>query len=211
MECNYSLAGLPYRAKAALVALRDKVEKLEGAYAAANTWRRQVGVPAIAVVGMGRAGKDTAAEFLARMFQLNPVESSSLTVVPFVAHMANAPVDKVYAERHSYREFWKAACHELRRDDVTRLARWCLGTCDFAVGLRGKEELAAVISQGLCALSVWIERNVPVDPTVEFTRKDCDIVIDNDESLDKFYPKLLRLGNCMYAKVVGLNVLKEPS
>ncbi len=195
---NYDMDGLPERAKLALEAHADYVYKLEREYRFRSQMRAQAGIPALAIVGMGRAGKDTAGEFLSKEFNLMPAASSSLNALPLVAHMIGIPPLVAYAERHQHRLFWIEACNQLRATDLTRLARWCLGACDLAIGLRGDTEFAAVMKEGVCDLSVWVERDVPKDPTVEFTRDDCDVVIDNYTSLDKFYERLRRFGRVVY-------------
>lgn len=198
---NYSLDGIAERAQVALERHRGYVAHLEERYLAETERRRRQVIPALAVVGMGRAGKDTAAEFLAGRFHLKPVRSSSLTAKPLVAHMVGGDPEVVYAERHQHREFWIHACNQLRATDLTRLARWCLGACDHAVGLRGKTEFEAVMAQGVCDLSVWVDRDVPDDPTTEFPRDFCDLVIENRGTLAEFHAKLLRFGKVAYGRV----------
>lgn len=201
MTPNYSKDGLKERALAALEDRREYVADLEAMYEIRKRWRENRGIPALAIVGMGRAGKDTAGEFLAKRFGLTPPRSSSLNALPLVAHMIGIDPKLAYAERHQNREFWIEACNQLRADDLTRLARWCLGACDLAIGLRGKTEFAAVMAEGVCDLSVWVHRDVPDDPTTEFTRDDCDVVVDNTTTLERFHEKLTRLGHVVYRKV----------
>ena len=202
MTPDYSFDRLEERAAAALEHHREYVERLERGYEHRSKVRKKYGVPALAILGMGRAGKDTAGEFLAEKFSLAPAISSSLNALPLAAHMAGVRSEKdytaFYTERHQNRVFWIHALHALRRGDLTRLARWCLGACDLAIGLRGKEEFAAVMREGVCDLSVWVHRDVPVDPTVEFTREDCDVVVDNTTSLERFHERLTRLGTIIY-------------
>lgn len=200
MKPNYTFDGLAERAQAALEVRRDYVADLERKYDRLRIARKALGIPAVAIVGMGRAGKDTAGEYMAEKFMLLPPKSSSLNALPLVAHMIGIPEEQAYAERHANRTFWIEACNQLRADDLTRLARWCLGVCDLAIGLRGKEEFAAVMATGVCHLSMWVHRDVPVDPTVEFTREDCDVVVDNTTTLSKFYDRLDRFGAVAYRK-----------
>jgi hypothetical protein len=195
---NYSFDGIEERARAALEAHRSEVRRLEMQYEQAKAARKVLGRPAVAILGMGRAGKDEAAEFLAKTFGLSPVKSSSLNALPFVAHMIGMDPEAAYAERHQHREFWVEACNQLRKTDLTTLARWCLGQCDFAVGLRGRDEVPAVVKGGVVDLTIWIERNVPTDPTVEFTSKECDFVVENYWSLEEFHTRLARIGRALY-------------
>jgi hypothetical protein len=46
---------------------------------------------------------------------------------------------------------------------------------------------------------LWIDRDVPTDPTITFTRDDCDWVVRNDADLDTF-----RLRIAYWAGLVGL-------
>jgi len=202
MTPNYSTEGLAERAKAALAHHHSYVAEMEVRYEARKIVRSALRRPALAILGMGRAGKDTAGEFLSEKFNLAPAKSSSLNALPLVAHMIGIEAGKAYAERHEHREFWIEACNQLRADDLTRLARWCLGVCDMAIGLRGKEEFAAVMKEGVCHLSVWVERDVPKDPTVEFAREDCDVVVENHTSLERFHERLTRLGRVIYPATV---------
>lgn len=205
MTPNYDMGGLDERAAAALEAHRGYVEGLEEKYQSRTRVRRELGVPALALVGMGRAGKDTAGEYLSKRFDLAKPVSSSMNAMPLAAHMAGVRDEKdfpaFYAERHQNRVFWIHALHALRRGDLTRLARWCLGACDLAIGLRGKEEFAAVMKNGVCDLSVWVNRDVPDDPTTEFAREDCDVVIDNTTTLERFHSRLERFGITVYRRV----------
>ncbi len=200
MQANYSLEGIKERAEAALAALHVEAKRLDDAYDYAQRIRELVDIPSVVIVGMGRAGKDTAGEFLSEHFKLRPPKSSSLNALPFVAHMIGIDDKTAYAERHQHREFWIEACNQLRAVDLTRLARWCFGQCDLAIGLRGKEEFHAVVRDKVADLTVWIDRDVPNDPTVEFTRDDCDVVIDNHTSTERFFERLTRFGRMIYSK-----------
>lgn len=204
MQANYTLDNIADRAKLALAAHCDYIEGLEKAFKSARERRLCESKPTLAIVGHGRAGKDTAGLYLSDTFRLEPPKSSSLNVVPLVAHMIGIDPETAYAERHQNRVFWINACNALRADDLSRLARWCLGVCDLAIGLRGGSEFKAVMELGVCDLSVWIENvNVPSDITVEFKRDDCDIIIENNGSIEQFYEKLYRFGLTVYRKVKG--------
>lgn len=198
---DYSFANLSERAQRALEAHQQYVEKLEAAYKSRQLLRQQRGIPTVGILGMGRAGKDTAGEFLVPRYSLGESKTSSLVVLPLVAHMASqrdsASYDAFYKDRHNHRRFWIEACHALREDDKTRLVRWCLSTCDLAMGYRGKIEFDA--ANAIVDLTVWIENpRVGNDITVEFMREDCDVVIDNATTLERFHERLARFGQSVY-------------
>jgi len=200
MEGNYSLRNLEARAATAREVHRNYISKLEQAYVSAGERREAQKIPPILIVGKGRSGKDTSAEFLAGLYNLPETKSASLIIAPLVASMVGLPEDVVYKDRHSKTDFWIKACHAIRGSDLPCLARWCLGTGDIVIGLRGKEEFVSVMQNRICELSVWIERNVPADYTVEFLRRDCDVVIENNEELSQLYRRLSNFGRICYKK-----------
>lgn len=206
---DYSMESIPERAKAALEAHRDYLEEMLARYERRRQWRTENGIPTLAVLGMGRAGKDTAAKYLCgRVPGMVYAGSSSNRLCRFVAHAAGLGEEQAFAERHQHREFWKEMGHALRDTDLTMLARITLGWGDLAIGLRGREELHGCYSEGVIDYALWIDNpRVPADPTVEFTAGDCDLMIPNWGSFCEFYRKLdrflqlLRYGAFPNAKV----------
>jgi hypothetical protein len=204
VEPNYSLDGLSDRAEAARTALGFVVDERLKAYAKRRAGMAKEGIPILCVVGFGRAGKDTAADYLGPTFHLARGPSSSLTCLPFVTHMVYGKVtfeQTVYDERHSRREFWLHACNALREKDPTLLAKMCLALGEMVVGIRGKPEFDAVVKDGVVDLTLWVDNTrVPPDFTVEFAREDCDVVVDNHTTLDQFHRRLARLGRVLYGR-----------
>lgn len=192
---DYTTNNLAERAAQARFANQSYLEQLEGHYKARKVYRLEKQIPVLGICGMGRAGKDTAAEFLCDKFGIVYPKSASWQILPLVAHMIGVSQEEAWRDRHQNREFWIAACHALRKGDVGLLVRMCLGAGDVAVGLRGKEEFHTVMREGLVDLMLWIDRpQVGNDITVEFTRDDCDVVVDNHTSLERFHDRLVRFG-----------------
>src|SRR5215471_11508752 len=147
---NYAFADLPERAQAALDAHQEYLAEMLRKYEERKTWRAESKVPTFAVLGMGRAGKDTAAEYLcARVPGMVYAGSSSNRLCRFVAHMVGLSEEQAFAERHGHRDFWIAAGHAIRGHDLTLLARITLGWGDLAVGLRGRQELHGCVRDGI--------------------------------------------------------------
>lgn len=199
---NCGLENMAERAAAAKAAWKEYIDLGMVRYATRSAQRKVLKVPAIALCGMGRAGKDTAALYLSENFtHVRFAQSSSQMLLPMVAHMAGEIQSRVFAERHQNREFWIAACNALRADDPTFALRLCLGANDFVVGPRGLEEFRAGVRDGVVELNVWVDNErVPADKTVEFAREDCDLVVDNHTSLERYYERLQRLGRVLYAR-----------
>lgn len=188
---DYTMANLAERAELALDFHRDYVDKSLAAYKERSLRRLDLGIPPLAVLGMGRAGKDTAASYLGAYTQLHYAGSSSNRLCRFVAHAAGVAEDQAFAERHEHRAFWKALGHEVRRRDNTLLCRLTLAHGDFALGLRGQEEVHACLRDGVVVAALWIDNpRVPADPTVEFSAADCDLSIPNHGSFRELYRKL---------------------
>lgn len=191
---GYDLRDMGLRAADALAAHAGFVAEMEKRFRARQEVRQALNIPAVAILGYGRAGKDTAGAYLARELGLPLGGSSSDNLGVFVAHMVGKPYAEAYAERHSYRKFWIEAGHAVRGRDLTMLARMVLARGDFAVGLRGREELHGCQRSGLVQFSLWVDNpRVPRDETVEFGPDDCDLVVPNHGSFTQFYAKLDKL------------------
>jgi len=151
--------------------------------------------PVIGFMGYGRAGKDTAGEWLGNNSDLKYIGSSSNVVCPYIAAALGISEEEAWATRHKNREFWKTWCDEFRKNDYARMCRLILERGDIVIGLRDKKEIECCRAEGLVDLFVWIDRPVEVDPTVTFGPDDCDVVIRNYGTLDEFYTKLRRFMN----------------
>jgi hypothetical protein len=157
------------------------------------------GNPKIALLGYGRAGKDTAGAWLGEHTPLRYVGSTSQVICPMIAKELDIPVEEAWRTRHQHRMFWYEWANAYRRDDPAKLAKKCLEQGDMVVGLRDIIELNACKAAGLFDLIIWIDRDVPHDPTVTFTKEDCDIVVCNNTDLPTFYARLARL--CRFAGI----------
>jgi hypothetical protein len=162
-------------------------------------------LPKIALLGMGRAGKDEAGKWFGKYTPLKYVGSTSMVICPMIAAERGMDVKECWKNRHQERMLWYSWANHFRRDNPAKLAQTCLEVGDLVIGMRDKLELQACKDIDLFDLIVWINRDVPDDPTVTFRREDCDIIIDNNESLDVFFTKLKRL-----AQFAGVPVSDTP-
>ena len=188
---NYLRENLLDRARASREKFRDYIdEKLDGFFRR-QTERAARGVPVVAFLGMGRAGKDTAAEYFCHRTGLTYAGSASSMVLPIIADSIGIDPETAWNERHSYRQFWIEWCHAFRHDDPAMLVKMCLGSGDVVVGVRGKLELFCVQKQNLIDYSLWVDNpRVPVDPTVEFAVADCDFSIPNYGGVTDLYRRI---------------------
>lgn len=166
----------------------DRLAKYEHAKAA----RKARGLPVLCLVGHGRSGKDTAAEYLSYVSPLRYSGSSSNNLCKFVSAVVGVPEAEAFADRHNHREFWLAVGHLVRRSQgLTFFASLMLAEGDMVVGLRcGKEMYACAAAQAFDA-SLWVDNpRAHVDPTVEFTQDDCDLSVRNAGSKAEFFRRL---------------------
>lgn len=191
---NYSLNDLDVRAYEALKAFEKYTEQRLKDSDARRANKRFRGLPTLSFVGFGRAGKDTAAQLFCRELGLSFNGSTSRAVLPFVAHAAGVDEETCYLSRHEHRFFWFRFCNELRRGKPDMIARLQLADSDVLAGVRDAEEFRCLVPGGIVDLHVWIDRRgVEPDPTVEFTRDECELVIDNNGTLGEFNAKIVAL------------------
>lgn len=199
---DYSLSMLSDRAAVARAYYRDYLANLEELYENRRGVRRLDGVPAVAFCGMGRSGKDTSAEYVCAKMGIMYPGSASRLALPLVAHMAGTTsTNLVWNQRHDHRVFWINACNALRENDLTLLARMCLGAGDVLVGPRAKPEFDAYVAQGIVDWTVWIDNpRVPSDITVEFTAGDCDLMVPNHGTKEELFAKWDKLMPVLYGQ-----------
>lgn len=191
VEPNYSFDDLMNRARASRERHADYVAARLDQFEEHRGRRRERRVPVVAFLGMGRAGKDTAAEYFCLRTGLTYAGSSSSMVLPIIADSIGVPPALAWVERHQNRQFWIEWCHAFRHDDPALLVKMALGAGDVVVGVRGKVELHAVQRDNLIDYSVWVDNpRAPVDPTVEFGPADCDFSIPNHGAVTDLYRRI---------------------
>ena len=150
----------------------------------------------IMIVGHGRAGKDTACEYLAKVTQLRFAGTTSLYLAKYVAARLGVSEQDAYSTRHLNRNFWHRVGREIRKRDPGLLIRESLQNAEIVGGVRDREEIAACKQDHLVDLIAWIDNDrVSKDSTVTFVERDCDIVVPNHGSLEEFHRRLLRLAH----------------
>lgn len=141
--------------------------------------------------GYGRAGKDEAAAYLAKITGLRYAGSFSWAALPYVAARLGVHPQVAWETRHQHRKQWYDYCNDLRASDPTILARMVIAQGDIAAGLRDKAELDSVKAAKLFDHIVWIERlGNPQDPTVTFAARDCTEYLLNDGTLAQFHREI---------------------
>ena len=147
------------------------------------------------ILGHGRHGKDTVAEYLRDAHGVSFVSSSLFlaeTVVrpALVAHgLVYDTLDACYADRVNHRELWRDIIADHNGEDPARLAKAVLAVSDCYVGMRTDREYLA--ARPLFDVVLWVDasaRGLPSDPslTIPFRSNEM-ILIDNNGSLEQTY------------------------
>jgi hypothetical protein len=97
--------------------------------------------------------------------------------------------------------FWREELDKLRERDPALLVKMVLRESDIVCGIRAKIEFEAAKALGLIDLSIWVDRDVPVDPTLSFGVDDCDMVLRNHSTVEDLYLKLEHLARSLRLQV----------
>lgn len=154
--------------------------------------------PKVLFCGPGRAGKDTAAEMFCDVTGLKFAGTFSKYLIKFVAPKLGLSEEEAYRRRHesdAMRMIWFETGNDIRKDDPTLLAKMAFENGDVSGGVRGLPEIKAIREHRVADLIVWVARDVPVDPTLEFGREYADVVIDNNGTLDELREKVTALAS----------------
>lgn len=159
------------------------------------------------IMGYGRHGKDTVAEYLRDHYGMT-FESSSHAAAEAIFPMLCAvrdygSVEEAYEDRHAMipipydggwiamREVWYEAIRLLNGGDPTTLAKKIFAKSDLYVGIRSKEEFDACRKEGLFDIAIWVDRSshVPEESSAScsVSWKDAEYLIDNNGTLEDTY------------------------
>ena len=134
------------------------------------------------VLGPGRSGKDTVANFIARNTNLTFTGSSSKYLCQFVAQ---GYYEEFYSIRHDYKEMLFDLGNAIRDYELSLIPITTLAYNDILCGLRDGREVEYIIKSLKPASVLWIHRNVPEDITMGFTLLDVNrYCIESNTRLD---------------------------
>lgn len=146
----------------------------------------------ILVLGYGRHGKDTVCNILKEKFGLDFQSSSEFCAKLFIydelkdKYGYSSYMD-CYNDRHNRRSEWYTMIHDYCRDDLARLGRNIFAAHDIYCGLRNKDEMSAMKSEGVYDYSIWVDRSQHLPPedisSMNITKDMTDFVIDNNGTL----------------------------
>lgn len=154
------------------------------------------------VTGPGRAGKDTVCLWFGQNTPLRYTGyGCSRAGLPHVAHVLGISEEEAWHTRHERRNEWRTILDEYRQEDPAKLARLCLSRDDIVCGVRARPEFLATVQQGLVQLTIYVDRDVPTDPTLEVFPADCDLTLCNHGTLEELDIKLRRIAAALHLPV----------
>ena len=160
-------------------------------------------LPKLMVCGYGRHGKDSVCEMMEPWkFVSSSMFVAEAAVYPWLKTMYNyESLEQCYADRHNHRAEWHRLISAYNNKDLPRLARELYEEYDIYCGLRCALEFAAAQDEGLFVLSIWVDASERLPPedtnSCTITKRMCDIVIENNETLEQLEKKVNRLKTCL--------------
>lgn len=151
----------------------------------------------IAICGPGRCGKDTASNWLAEHTKLRYHDSTSEAAAKLCYQQLHekygySSVQEAFEDRHNHRREWAEIIWAYNQPDGLTLYRGMLAANDILNGIRRAPELEALRQNLMIDLVLWIDRDVPEDPSLEMDSSVADFIIPNNGTLEDLYQRLTR-------------------
>ena len=155
------------------------------------------------LIGSASHGKDTLAEILRDEFGLSFISSSQACADIFIYDALKDKYgyktpEECFLDRVNHRPEWYQMICDYNKDDRAKLAKEILKYNNTYVGMRDHDEIEECRKQGLFDLIIWVDasKRLPKEDSSSFniTTADADIIIENNETLEQFRMKALRLG-----------------
>ena len=160
-------------------------------------------LPKLMICGYGRHGKDTVCEMMEPWsFMSSSIFVAEVAVYPELKELYGyTSVLECYEDRHNHRQEWHELIKAYNLNDRARLARELYAAYDIYCGIRCREEFAVAKAKGLFVLSVWIDASERLPPestdSCTVTKDMCDIVLENNGTLQELEEKVSRLKICL--------------
>lgn len=175
------------------------------------------GRPNLLILGCGRHGKDTVAEFLRDDYGFK-FTSSSLFVAQEVMWdswgVAKYPdFDAMFEDRSNHRVLWMEMISAYNTPDKTKTATTMSERgFNLYVGMRRLDELQACQSAKIFDAIIWVDasdRHPPETGSMDITRENCnaDFEIDNNGPEEAIVDEIVRLMD--WLKDRGIEAVKE--
>lgn len=153
----------------------------------------------VIIIGHGRNGKDSVAEWLSRRFGYTFESSSHYCARRFIYDALRVPLgystfEECYADRRNHRATWAALIKSYNAKDPARLAREIYAENDMYVGIRSNLEFEEARNEGLFQLAIWVDASERIEPeskdSFDIDISKADIVINNNGTEEELYSRL---------------------
>ena len=137
-------------------------------------------LPKILIVGPGRSSKDYLGKYIHENSDHTYGGSTSLYLTKYVAREFGITEEQAYSLRHQHRERWFEIGNKIRESDWGLLQKEALQRGNVIAGIRDIREVVwACIGDGrfLYDHIIWIQADVPVDPTLTFGYNDLAVML----------------------------------
>ena len=150
----------------------------------------------VLILGYGRHGKDTVAEYLTNKYDYTYNSSSEFcaehVVFPVLGPIYNyINAMDCFADRANHRAEWFNLISEYCGTDAARLGKEIFGVSDVYCGLRSKRELHSLKNNRVYDFSIWVDRSDHLPPENKSSNNIeqwmADYTIDNNGTLDELY------------------------
>jgi hypothetical protein len=105
-----------------------------------------------------------------------------------------ANIDECWADRANHRDEWARIIWEHNQPDGLTLYQDMIVANDILDGIRKASELRACKDAGIVHVTIWVDasKRLPPEPTssCEIGPADCDVVVDNNTTLEDLYTNL---------------------
>lgn len=167
----------------------------------------------IMVCGYGRHGKDTVSELLGVPFASSSWVGMLETVWPDWGRHHYTTPEECFEDRHNHRATWFSMIAQYNTPDKLKLAKALFSLCDVYCGCRNRAEFEAIKEARLVDLTIWVDgkRREPIECTdsCEIDALMCDIVIDNNGSLEELKQKVAGLRKMFTLAQNPVNLVAE--
>lgn len=161
------------------------------------------------IIGHGRHGKDTMAQYFkdvfGQTFSSSSMAAAEIFIFDKLRHLYKSEKE-CYADRHTEgnRKLWYDLICEYNKDNKSRLAEDIMANRDCYVGMRDREEILECRRKRIFDLIIWVDASerLPLESAESFNiDKDlADIIVDNNSTQQSFEQKLQSLGEALFLR-----------
>jgi dephospho-CoA kinase len=159
----------------------------------------------ILILGHARHGKDTLAEILNKEYGMTFMSSSQAANEIFLFDELKNKYgyktkEESFNDRVNHREEWYNMICNYNKNDRSRLAKEIINKSDCYVGMRDYEEFVG--TRNLFDIIIWVDASerLPYEiGSFNINKKDADIIIENNGTLEEFEIKSTKVGKLLYS------------